>query len=339
MKLSDFDYSLKESTIAQTPLPHRDRSRLLVFRRETGEITHGIFLDIVEFLQPNDLLILNDTKVNQARLFGRKSSNGKEIECLLLEETEPGCWAALTRGKISVGEEIDFGLGFVGFVIGKSGEGKREIRFLGNKDVPDLIRKKGAMPLPPYIRRPPSPEDKDCYQTVYARHEGSVAAPTAGLHFSRPLLDEIRLKGVRIAHVTLHIGPGTFQPVRTDLIEEHQMEGESYFVGQEVVQEIIKTRETGGRIVGVGTSSARVIESLPDPVPQHHLMGKTHLFIFPGYRFRWLGGFVTNFHLPKSTPYLLTSALVGLPLLKKMYQEAMEKGYRFYSYGDAMMVL
>jgi len=339
MKLSDFDYPLKDEIIAQTPLPNRDGSKLLVYQRKTGEVVHRHFSDIVEFLNPNDLLVLNNTKVNRARLYGKKRSNGKAVECLLLEETEPGCWKTLTKGKVSIGDKIDFGLGFVACVTDKNGEGKRTIRFLVGQGVTDLFRNKGVMPLPPYIRRNPGPDDHDRYQTVYARYGGSVAAPTAGLHFSSSLLNKIQSKGVRIAYLTCHIGPGTFQPIRTEVIEEHQMEGEAYSVGREVLREMIKTREMEGRIIGVGTSSTRVIETLPERVPDHDLAGKTRLFIFPGYPFRWLGGFVTNFHLPKSTPYLLTSAFVSLPSLKNLYREAMEKGYRFYSYGDAMMIL
>ena len=339
MRLSNFEYSLDPTLIAQSPIPIREDARLLVFHRESGKVEHRIFSNIVDYLTPKDLLVLNDSKVFPARLYGTKGLNGNRVECLLMEEITSGYWKAMIKGRSCIGELIDFGLGITGRVVEECENGYRKIQFSDPNKVAALISEKGCIPLPPYIKRDSQEEDKERYQTVYASSIGSVAAPTAGLHFSSDLLTKIQKRGIPMASVTLHIGPGTFRPIRSEIIEDHQMDEEKFIISKEVLRDLKGTKESGGRIIGVGTSSTRVVESLPDILPYQNLYQRTSLFIIPGFSFRWLNGLVTNFHLPKSTPYLLASAFAGIDALRELYQEAIRCKYRFYSYGDAMLIL
>jgi len=329
MKLSDFQYSLDPAFIAQTPIPKREDARLLVFHRETGKVEHRTFSDTLDYLTPKDLLILNDSKVFPARLYGTKGLNGNRVECLLMEEMTSGCWKAMIKGRSSVGDRIKFGLGITGWVVEECENGYRQIQFSDPNKVGALISEKGCIPLPPYIKRDPREGDIERYQTVYARSTGSVAAPTAGLHFSSDLLTEIQKRRIPMASVTLHIGPGTFRPIRSKIIEDHQMEEERFIISKEVLRDLKVTKESGGRVIAVGTSSTRVVESLPDILPYQDLHQRTSLFIIPGFCFRWLDGLITNFHLPKSTPYLLVSAFAGVDAMRELYQEAIRCEYRF----------
>lgn len=328
MWLSDFEYSLPKKLIAQYPLKERDKAKLLILERATGRIEHKIFKDIVSYLKPSDLLVLNTTKVIPARLFGRRPTGGR-VEILLIRRRENG-WLALARPsrKIHPGEEITFERGLKGKIEKRMDDGKWEIEFNNES----LIWEIGKTPLPPYIKRKAEDRDKEAYQTVYAREEGSVAAPTAGLHFTENLLKEIKGKGIDIAHITLHIGPGTFKPIKTRRIEEHRMEPEYY----EIEEEVFKRIEKAKRVVAVGTSVVRALEQASR---KGSLKGWADLFIYPGYRFKRVDVLITNFHLPASTPLLLVSGFANRELIYKAYQEAIKREYRFLSYGDAMLIL
>lgn len=339
LKLSDFDYDLPEFLIAQEPSPVRDRSRLLVLKREAGGIEHGIFSDIEHYLVPGDLLVLNDTKVFPCRLLAKKPGGGK-AEIFLLSEIERNLWDALVKGGVGAGKRLNITTGIEADVINGTDEGARAVRFYGVNDIREVLPEIGKTPLPPYIKRSPFPRDGERYQTVYAAHEGAVAAPTAGLHFTRELLQRLESKGVDFVTVTLHVGPGTFQPVRAEMIEDHRMLQERYSISADSAMSVNRAKANGRRIIAVGTTSVRTIEtaSANDGTVASG-EGYSDLFIRPGYRFKVTNGIITNFHLPKSTLLMLVSAFAGRENILAAYRSGVAEKYRFYSYGDAMLIL
>lgn len=335
---ADFDYDLPEDRIAQVPASERDRSRLLVLHRSGGELQHRVFAEIGDFLAPGDLLVLNDTRVFPCRMAGRKRGGGR-AEIFLLQEEGTNCWRALMKGGVPVGRTVSLAPGVEAEVIADIGDGVKRLRFRGVPDIRALLAEIGETPLPPYIRRPQLPADRERYQTVYAQREGAVAAPTAGLHFTRQLLDQLRNRGVETAVVTLHVGPGTFQPVRTGLISDHRMHPELYEVSGESAGRINRARARGDRVIAVGTTSVRALETAADDSGEVRPgKGSTSLFIVPGYRFRTVDGMITNFHLPRSTLLMLVGAFAGRARVLDAYRTAVAQGYRFYSYGDAMLI-
>ncbi len=339
LKLSDFDYSLPESLVAQEPSPERDRSRLMVLNRRSGTTEHRIFSDIDQLLMPGDLLVLNDTRVFPCRLLARKPSGGK-AEIFLLSEQERNLWEALVKGAAGPGKRMVLASGEEAEVVGEHADGTRTIRFRGIHDIRDALGKIGMVPLPPYIKREPSDIDRERYQTVYAASEGAVAAPTAGMHFSGGLLKKLAGKGVEFATVTLHVGPGTFQPVRVDRIVEHRMHPEQYAVSHVAAARINRAKAEGRRVIAVGTTSVRTIETvsrITGTVAAGE--GRSDLFIYPGFEFKVTDGIITNFHLPKSTLLMLVSAFAGRERVLSAYRTAVVERYRFYSYGDAMLIL
>lgn len=341
MKTSDFYYDLPEELIAQDPLKDRSSSRLLVLRKDTGETEHRIFSDIIEYLKPGDCLVINDTKVIPARLHGIKEGTGAHIEVLLLKRKEDNIWETLVRPgkKARPGTRLTFGDGRMkAEILDVVDEGNRLIRFEYDGIFEEVLDALGEMPLPPYITH--KLEDKNRYQTVYARHEGSAAAPTAGLHFTQDLLEKIQAKGVQIARVTLHVGLGTFRPVKVDDVENHHMHSEFYMIGKEAADTINAARRQGGRIISVGTTSTRTLESAADAQGfVRETSGWTDIFIYPGYKFKCIDALITNFHLPESTLLMLVSALAGKDHILDAYKEAVEKRYRFFSFGDAMFIV
>ena len=341
MKTSDFYYDLPEELIAQDPLKDRSSSRLLVLRKDTGETEHRIFSDIIEYLKPGDCLVINDTKVIPARLHGIKEGTGAHIEVLLLKRKEDNIWETLVRPgkKARPGTRLTFGDGRMkAEILDVVDEGNRLIRFEYDGIFEEVLDALGEMPLPPYITH--KLEDKNRYQTVYARHEGSAAAPTAGLHFTQDLLEKIQAKGVHIARVTLHVGLGTFRPVKVDDVENHHMHSEFYMIGKEAADTINAARRQGGRIISVGTTSTRTLESAADAQGfVRETSGWTDIFIYPGYTFKCIDALITNFHLPESTLLMLVSALAGKDHILDAYKEAVEKRYRFFSFGDAMFIV
>jgi S-adenosylmethionine:tRNA ribosyltransferase-isomerase len=341
MDVQAFDFDLPEELIAQTPLLDRAGSKLLYLNRETGEVTHCLFHQIETFLNAGDTLVLNDTRVIPARLFGVKKDTGAKVEVLLLKALEDDRWEALVRpGKrLKVGAEVVFGNDDLRCkVIDETDMGGRIVRFEYKGIFHEILDRLGHMPLPPYIKE--TLEDRDRYQTVYAKERGSAAAPTAGLHFTSELLKKIEAKGVNIAYVTLHVGLGTFRPVSAERVEEHEMHAEYYEVSQETEDVIARTKASGGRVIAVGTTSSRTLEAV---AKQHDRViassGWTDIFIYPGYEFKVVDGLLTNFHLPKSTLIMLVSALAGRDNVLRAYEEAISKRYRFFSFGDAMLIL
>jgi S-adenosylmethionine:tRNA ribosyltransferase-isomerase len=339
LKLSDFDYNLPEELIAQEPCAVRDQSRLMSLHLNSGAIDHLVFSDIERLLHPGDLLVLNDTKVFPCRLPGKKMTGGK-AEIFLVAERERNLWDALVKGGVGVGKQLELEAGLVAEVVAEGPDDSRIVRFFYCDNVKELLPAIGKVPLPPYIKREPAESDRARYQTTYACHEGAVAAPTAGLHFTPKLLQRLAAKGVATAMITLHVGPGTFQPVRADRIAEHRMLSERYTISQHAAAAISRTRSEGGRIIAVGTTSVRALETAAGPrgvvVPGE---GSSALFIYPGYHFRIIDGIITNFHLPKSTLLMLISAYAGRERILSAYREAVKQRYRFYSYGDAMIIL
>ena len=341
MKRQDFYYDLPEELIAQDPLEDRSSSRLLVLDKKTGETQHHTFREIVNYLNPGDCLVINDTKVIPARLIGAKEETGAKIEVLLLKRKQNDVWETLVKPgrKAKPGTRISFGDGLLnGEVIDVVDEGNRLIRFEYDGIFEEILDQLGQMPLPPYITH--QLKDKDRYNTVYAAHEGSAAAPTAGLHFTPELLEEIGRKGVDIARVTLHVGLGTFRPVKVEDVENHHMHSEFYMIDEEAAEKINGAKARGGRIICVGTTSCRTIESAADE--NGHLKacsGWTEIFIYPGYTFKALDGLITNFHLPESTLIMLVSALAGRDHVLAAYEEAVRERYRFFSFGDAMLII
>lgn len=341
MKVSDFDYYLPEELIAQHPTPVRDQSRLLVYHRESKKIEHKIFCQIKEYLMPGDCLVINDTKVIPARLYGVREDTGAKIELLLLEKKDKDQWQALVKpGKrVKIGSRLVFGNGILkGQAIDILEDGSRIIEFDYEGIFEEILDQIGIMPLPPYIHE--KLEEKERYQTVYSKYAGSSAAPTAGLHFTKELLEEIGKMGVKIARITLHVGLGTFRPVKVEDIKEHKMHYETYNVSQEAADTINQCRKNGGRIIAVGTTSTRTLESVADDKGIIHPgSGKTDIFIYPGYTFKGIDGLITNFHLPKSTLIMLVAAFIGKDEVLNVYKKAVEERYRFFSFGDAMLII
>ncbi|HJJ11693.1 MAG TPA: tRNA preQ1(34) S-adenosylmethionine ribosyltransferase-isomerase QueA [Clostridiaceae bacterium] len=339
MNVSDFYYDLPEELIAQTPIEKRDESRLMVLNRKDQSIEHKQFKDIIDYLEPGDCLVRNNTKVIPARLYGKKAT-GAKIEFLLLNQIEGDIWESIVRPghKLKPGTEVEFGDGILkATVLDIMPGGTRKVEFKYEGIFNEILDKIGLMPLPPYIHE--SLKDKDRYQTVYARYEGSAAAPTAGLHFTPELFEKLKQKGVEVANVTLHVGIGTFRPVKVENVEEHHMHSEHYYIKQEDVDKINNAKKNGKRVIAIGTTSCRVLETIADEKGMvKPTEGDTQIFIYPGYKFKCLDGLITNFHLPESTLIMLVSALAGKEYIMKAYNEAVKERYRFFSFGDAMFI-
>lgn len=340
MDLRDFNYDLPEELIAQDPLEDRSSSRLMVLHKDTGRIEHKIFRDIIDYLNPGDCLVINDTKVIPARLMGIKEDTGAAIEVLLLKRNADDVWECLVKPgkKARTGARIVFGEGLlVGEIVDVIEDGNRMIKFHYEGIFEEILDKLGQMPLPPYITH--KLQDKNRYQTVYAKNEGSAAAPTAGLHFTKELLEKIKEKGVNVVSITLHVGLGTFRPVKVDKIEEHHMHTETFNISKEAADTINRTRAAGGRVIAVGTTSCRTLESAAaddGTIPARS--GDTDIFIYPGYKFKAIDCLITNFHLPESTLIMLVSALAGRDNIMNAYETAVKERYRFFSFGDAMFI-
>ncbi|NNG67934.1 tRNA preQ1(34) S-adenosylmethionine ribosyltransferase-isomerase QueA [Caldanaerobacter subterraneus] len=341
MKRSEFYFDLPEELIAQEPLEDRASSRLMILDRRTGEIKHDIFKNITKYLKEGDCLVLNDTKVIPARLIGQREDSGGKIELLLLRRTSINEWEVLVKpGKrAKIGKKVVFGNGeLVAEIIDTTEAGGRIVRFYYDGVFEEVLDRLGEMPVPPYIKK--KLKDKNRYQTVYAKYEGSAAAPTAGLHFTEELLDEIRNMGVKTVFITLHVGLGTFRPVKEEIIENHKMHEEFYIVTEEAANAINEARKNGGRIIAVGTTSTRTLETVADESGYiHPKSGWTDIFIYPGYRFKAIDGMITNFHLPESTLIMMVSAFAGKENIMRAYKIAIENKYRFFSFGDAMLII
>lgn len=339
MELSEFNYYLPEELIAQTPIDKRDESRLMVLDRKTGEIEHKVFKDIIDYLRPGDCLVRNNTKVIPARLYGKKDT-GANVEFVLLKNLEGDIWEAMVRpgNKLHKGAKVIFGNGILqAEILETLQDGTRKVKFTYEGIFNEILDQIGLMPLPPYIHE--SLKDNDRYQTVYARYEGSAAAPTAGLHFTKELLNEIEKKGIQIANVTLHVGIGTFRPVKEKNIEDHHMHTEHYYIKKEDAEKINSAKLSGNRVIAVGTTSCRTLETVADDRGLvKECEGDTGIYIYPGYKFKCLDGLITNFHLPESTLLMLVSALAGKDHIMKAYEEAVREKYRFFSFGDAMFI-
>ena len=340
MKTDDFDFDLPEELIAQTPILKRDNSKLMVLDKKTGSISHHIFSDIVDFLNKGDVIVLNDTKVMPARLFGIKENTMAHIEVLLLKNIKGDVWSSLVKPakRVKEGTIISFGNGLLkAKCIGVEEEGIRKFEFIYDGIFYEILDKLGTMPLPPYIKE--KLEDKDRYQTVYAKNIGSAAAPTAGLHFTKELLDKIRQKGVIICYVTLHVGLGTFRPVTVEDVTSHKMHSEYYEMDEETANLLNKAKEEGRKIISVGTTSVRVLETVINKYNKFcKCSGWTDIFIYPGYKFKAVDNLITNFHLPKSTLIMLVSALANKEIILNAYKEAVNNKYRFFSFGDSMFI-
>lgn len=340
MKVEDFDYYLPENLIAQTPLEKRDTSRLLVLDKKTGEIEHKHFYDIIEYLNEGDTLVLNDTKVLPARLIGEKEETKAVIEILLLKNITGDDWECLVKParRIKVGTIVTFGNGLLkAKCIKEEAEGIRHFTLIYSGILMEILEQLGTMPLPPYIHEKLA--DQSRYQTVYAKEIGSAAAPTAGLHFTKDLLEKIKEKGVNIAYITLHVGLGTFRPVSVDKVEEHKMHTEYYQMSKETAELLTKTKENHKRIISVGTTSTRTLETIMTKYNEFkECSGWTNIFIYPGYEFKAIDALITNFHLPKSTLVMLVSALAGRENILNAYKTAVNEEYRFFSFGDAMLI-
>lgn len=341
MKTSDFFYELPEELIAQDPLEDRTASRLLVLDRKTDKLEHKIFSDVIDYLNPGDCLVINNTRVIPARLIGEKEGTGGKVEILLLKRRENDIWESLVKPgkKLRPGARVTFGDGRLkAEILEIAEEGNRLVKFYYDGIFEEILDSLGEMPLPPYITH--KLEDKEMYQTVYAKFDGSAAAPTAGLHFTNELLEKIRQKGIRIASITLHVGLGTFRPVKVEDVNNHHMHTEWYEVNKEASDIINETKKNGGRVICVGTTSCRTIESVAD---ENGLMsaktGETDIFIYPGYKFKVMDGLITNFHLPESTLVMLVSAFAGKERVLSAYETAVKERYRFFSFGDAMILI
>lgn len=339
MKVTDFDYELPEGLIAQTPIQKRDASRLMVLDRSKKSIEHKKFADVIDYLNEGDCLVINETKVIPARLYGKKTT-GANVEFLLLKRLEGDTWESIVRpgNKLKPGTEVIFGDGLLkAEVLDVMEQGTRKVKFIYQGIFNEILDKIGLMPLPPYIHE--ELKEKNRYQTIYAKNEGSAAAPTAGLHFTKELLEKIEEKGINIAKVTLHVGIGTFRPVKEENVEEHEMHSEHFYIKEEDVKKINAAKENGKRVISVGTTSCRVLESIADEEGKVHTCEEdTSIYIYPGYKFKCIDGLITNFHLPKSTLLMLVSALAGREYILDAYKEAVEKEYRFFSFGDAMFI-
>ena len=340
MKLSDFNYDLPKELIAQVPIEKRDEARLMVLNRKNKTIEHKVFKDIIDYLQPGDCLVRNNTKVIPARLYGKKEQTGANVEFLLLNRIEGDTWEVMVRPgkKLMPGAQVSFGDGLLkADILDKMEGGNRKVEFHYDGIFNEILDQIGLMTLPPYIKE--KLEKKEMYQTVYAKYDGSAAAPTAGLHFTEELLQKIKDKGVEIANVTLHVGIGTFRPVKEENIEEHDMHTEHYYIKTDDAEKINNARKNGGRIIAVGTTSCRVLESVADENGMvKEVEGDTSIFIYPGYKFKCIDSLITNFHLPESTLVMLVSALAGREYILDAYKEAVNQKYRFFSFGDAMYI-
>lgn len=341
MKLEDFDYNLPEQLIAQKPAAERTGSRLMVLNREEKTIRHRNFLDLIEYLRPDDLLVFNDTRVIPARLLGYKEETGGKVELLLIAQLGEGRWEAMVRPgrRIKKGHKLVFGDGALkAEVIGRTDEGTRIVEFeFEGEEMMDVLEKVGQTPLPPYIKEPI--DDQQRYQTVFARYNGSSAAPTASLHFDEKTFSKLEKAGVDWTFITLHIGPGTFQPVKTPKISDHKIHREYFKVSNNSLEKITQTRKKGGRVIPVGTTSVRTLETVfNNPGKPQKTSGWTDIFIYPGYQFKMTDALITNFHLPRSTLIMLVAAFVGIDFIKEAYEEAVRKKYRFYSFGDCMFI-
>lgn len=339
MKVSDFKYNLPEELIAQTPIEKRDTSRLMVLNKSKKTIEHKIFRDILDYLEPGDVLVRNNTKVLPARLYGKKET-GANVEFLLLNNIEGDIWECIVRpgNKLHVGTNVIFGEKLLkAKILEIMPGGTRKVEFEYQGIFNEILDQIGLMPLPPYIHE--ELKEKDRYQTVYAKYDGSAAAPTAGLHFTPELLEKIKEKGVEIANVTLHVGIGTFRPVKEETVENHQMHSEHFYIKQEDADKINKAKKNGKKVIAVGTTSCRVLESIANEKGEVQATeGDTQIFIYPGYKFKCLDALITNFHLPESTLLMLVSALAGREYIMEAYEEAVKEKYRFFSFGDAMFI-
>jgi len=338
LNITDFDYPFDPLLIAQYPLEKRDQSRLLVLDRINGKTAHRTFSDIGEYLRAGDILVLNNTRVFPCRLIGEKEETGGRVELLLIKQSGENRWEVISNKKLKEGTIIRFSKTCRCEVTGKYGT-NYIVKFHYTSDWKELLSEIGQMPLPPYIRRAPSTEDRERYQTVYASEEGAIAAPTAGLHFTDELLGNLSLKGIRTVYVTLHVGIGTFRPVKSEFIDRHRMEHERFNVSKEVVDLIRQTREKKGRVIAVGTTSVRALEQAALTGDLRPAEGETGIFIYPGFKFKVVDAMITNFHLPKSTLIMLVMALAGRENILRAYDEAVLQRYRFYSYGDAMLII
>ena len=340
MKVSEFNYELPEELIAQTPIEKRDESKLMVLNKEKKTIEHKTFKDIINYLESGDVLVRNNTKVIPARLYGKKET-GANVEFLLLNNIEGDIWECIVRpgNKLHIGTKVIFGEGILkADILEVMPGGTRKVEFHYDGIFNEILDKIGLMPLPPYIHE--ELKQKDRYQTVYAKYNGSAAAPTAGLHFTPELLQKLEEKGIVIANVTLHVGIGTFRPVKEETVEAHEMHSEHYYIKQEDVNKINNAKKNGNRVIAVGTTSCRVLETIADKNGMvKKAEGDTQIFIYPGYQFKCLDGLITNFHLPQSTLLMLVSALAGKDYIMKAYEEAVKEKYRFFSFGDAMLIL
>ncbi|MBS6510699.1 MAG: tRNA preQ1(34) S-adenosylmethionine ribosyltransferase-isomerase QueA [Clostridiales bacterium] len=340
MNTSDFYYDLPEELIAQTPAEPRDSSRLLVYHRQNGAIEHKIFRDIIDFLNPGDALVVNDTRVIPARLYGKKQDTGREVEFLLLNQLSKDTWEIIMRPgkKLRIGDRVEFAEDLQAEILEKKEDGVTRVKFYFEGLFEPLLERYGNMPLPPYITQ--RLEDRQRYQTVYAKENGSAAAPTAGLHFTPELMEKIRQKGIDIIPVLLHVGLGTFRPVKVENVENHKMHSEYYSISADSARRINETRKKGGRVIAVGTTSVRTLESVADEEGNiREQSGDTEIFIYPGYRFKCVDALITNFHLPESTLLILISAFMGKEQALDLYRLAVQEKYRFFSFGDAMLIL
>ena len=339
MNVSDFDYNLPEELIAQVPIEKRDESRLMVLDRKTETIEHKTFKDIIDYLEPGDCLVRNNTKVIPARIYGKKET-GANVEFLLLNNIEGDVWESIVRpgNKLHVGTKVIFGNGILkAEILEVMPGGTRKVKFEYKGIFNEILDQIGLMPLPPYIHE--ELKEKDRYQTVYAKYDGSAAAPTAGLHFTPELLKRIEQKSIKIANVTLHVGIGTFRPVKEEKVEDHEMHSEHFYIKEEDVEKINETKKQGKRVIAVGTTSCRVLETISDENGMVKVAeGDTQIFIYPGYKFKCLDGLITNFHLPQSTLLMLVSAFLNREFILKAYNEAVKQKYRFFSFGDAMFI-
>lgn len=340
MELSEFNYDLPQELIAQVPIKNRDESRLLILDRSTQTLEDKIFRDIIDYLEPGDCLVRNNTKVIPARLYGKKDT-GANVEFVLLKNIEGDIWEAMVRpgNKLHIGAKVIFGDGLLtAEILDTTEDGTRKVKFTYDGIFNEILDQIGLMPLPPYIHE--SLKDNDRYQTVYAKHEGSAAAPTAGLHFTPELLKKIEEKGIDIANVTLHVGIGTFRPVKETNIEDHHMHTEHYYIKQEDADKINKAKLAGKRVIAVGTTSCRTLETIADPKTGmvNACEGDTGIYIYPGYKFKCIDGLITNFHLPESTLIMLVSAFAGKDYIMKAYKHAVDEKYKFFSFGDAMFI-
>lgn len=339
MKVSEFNYNLPEELIAQVPIKNRDESRLMILNREKRTIEHKMFKDIIDYLEPGDCLVRNNTKVIPARLYGKKET-GANVEFLLLNNIEGDIWESIVRpgNKLHVGTKVIFGDGLLeAEILEIMPGGTRKVKFTYEGIFNEILDKIGLMPLPPYIHE--TLKDKDRYQTVYAKYDGSAAAPTAGLHFTNELLEKIKKKGIEIANVTLHVGIGTFRPVKEDEVEKHDMHTEHYYIKKEDAEKINNAKKNGKKIISVGTTSCRVLETVADENGfVRETEGDTNIFIYPGYKFKCIDNLITNFHLPQSTLLMLVSALADKEFILEAYNKAVDEKYRFFSFGDAMYI-